>query len=514
MEQFLSTETLLIALLLVAALVAIAVRRLRLPYTVGLVLAGLLITFQRPVDFTLTPELILALFVPPLVFEAAFHLNLAELRQDLPIIVLLTVPGVILTTLIIGGMIGASTTLSLPAAFVFGALISATDPVAVVALFKTLGAPRRLTALVESESLLNDGTALVLFNPVLAAALSGHFNVLEGVVDFVRVAAGGIALGAALGWLTARLMAHIDDYLIETTLTSVLAYGAYLAAERLQVSGVLAVVAAGLIMGNLGPQSMSPTTRIVLFNFWEYVAFLANSFIFLLIGLQVNLPELLGRWPAVGAAIAAVLAARVIIIYGLSWVGNRFRGKRFTASLPKSWQHILSWGGLRGALSLALVLSVPAQFGPERELLRVMTLGVVLFTLLVQGTTMRSLLQHLRIVERMPQQLLYELRHGRLAALRIAEQHLAEEYQKGLLTEHTWHDLRAELERRAQGLAEELHAMVHSEPSLGASEMRAARQEMLRAQRSALMDMQRNGVISEQALERLAAEVDAALAAE
>lgn len=503
MEQFLSTETLIITLLLVIALVAIAVRRLRMPYTVALVIAGLLITSWQPVQFSLTPELILALFVPPLVFEAAFHLSFSDLQRNLRLILLLTVPGVILTTLIVGATTMFGIGLSLPIALVFGALISATDPVAVVALFKTLGAPKRLTVLVESESLLNDGTALVVFNLVLAAALTGNFSLPQGIGDFVRVAAGGTAIGLVLGWAVARLIAHVDDYLIETTLTTVLAFGAYLIADRLGVSGVLAVVAAGLVNGNLGPRGMSPTTRIVLFNFWEYVAFLANSLIFLLIGLQVSLSELLANGQAVAVAIGGVLLARVIVIYGLAWIGGRLGDKT-----PLRWQHILSWGGLRGALSLALALSLPVALGPERELLRVMTFGVVLFTLLVQGLTMGSLLRRLRIGEREPKQLEYEIQHGRLAALRAAEQHLERQYHEGIISTHTWEDLQAEVEMQAAALSKAVHELVHAEPALGESEMREARRELLRAQRSALMNLQHSGVLSDAGLEKLASEID------
>src|SRR5512143_1083862 len=299
MQQFLSTETLIIELLLIVSLVAIGVQRLRVPYTVALVIVGLLLTFQSALQVELTPELILALFVPPLVFEAAFHLNYAELRRNLPAILVLAIPGVILSMLIVGGLLAWLTPLSFPMALVFGALISATDPVAVVALFRSLGLPKRLGILVEGESLLNDGTAIVIFNLVLVVALTGQFNVVEGMADFLRVSAGGGVGGLVLGWLISRLIARIDDYLIETTLTTVLAFGAYLLAERLRFSGVLAVVAAGLINGNIGPQGMSPTTRIVLVNFWEYVAFLANSLVFLLIGLQVNVAALVADWKIV-----------------------------------------------------------------------------------------------------------------------------------------------------------------------------------------------------------------------
>jgi len=415
MQQFLNTETLIIELLLIASLVAIAVRRLHIPYTVALVVVGLLLTTQSTVKFELTPELILALFVPPLVFEAAFHLNFSELRRNLTTILVLAVPGVILTTLIVGGLLSLGTSLSLLPALVFGALIAATDPVAVVALFRLLGVPKRLAVLVEGESLLNDGTALVLFNLMLAVAITGQFSLLNSLADFARVSVSGIVLGLVLGWATSRLIARIDDYLIEITLTTVLAYGAYLLAEQLHISGVLAVVAAGLITGSMGPQGMSPTTRIVLYNFWEYITFLVNSLVFLLIGMQVDIPALLGAWQPILWAIGAVLLARLIVIYGLSWITGRL-----TEPISWRWRHILAWGGLRGALSLALALSLPATFGPDRDLLNTMAFGVALFTLLVQATTMNSLVRRLGIITIDPVQVDYKQRHARLTALRSA----------------------------------------------------------------------------------------------
>ncbi|MBI4771302.1 MAG: Na+/H+ antiporter [Chloroflexi bacterium] len=448
MEQFLQAETLVIELLLVVSLVAIGVRRLRIPYTVALVVVGLLITVQQPPQLTITPELILVLFVPPLVFEAAFHLNFAELRRNLPAILMLAVPGVVITMLMVGGLLLWLTPLSLPAALVFGALIAATDPVAVVALFRAIGVPKRLAVLLEGESLLNDGTAIVVFRLMVAVALTGQFDLLDGLTEFIRVAAGGVITGLVLGWLISRLIARVDDYLIETTLTTVLAFGAYLVAERLHFSGLLAVVAAGLVNGNLGPQGMSPTTRIVLFNFWEYVAFLANSLVFLLIGLQVNLLELLGAWQPILWAVLAVLAARAVVVYGLSLLANLLAGRAPEAPgdpVPFRWQHVMGWGGLRGAISLALALSLPAALGAERSLLLTMAFGVVLFTLLVQGITMRPLVRALRIVTRSQAQEEYEIRHARLTAVRAAEQHLDRLYREGLFSTHAWDVLRAEI---------------------------------------------------------------------
>jgi CPA1 family monovalent cation:H+ antiporter len=506
MEQFLSTETLIIELLLIASMVAIVVRRLHIPYTVALVVVGLLLTVQSDVKFELTPELILALFVPPLVFEAAFHLNLNELRKNATYILIMAVPGVLLTMLIVGGIVWIGTPLSLPIAMVFGALIAATDPVAVVALFRLLGVPKRLAVLVEGESLLNDGTALVLFNLALSIALTQQFNPWTSLANFASVSVGGIVLGLVLGWAISRLIAQIDDYLIEITLTSVLAYGAYLLAERLHFSGVLAVVAAGLITGSLGPQGMSPTTRIVLYNFWEYITFLVNSLVFLLIGLEVDLKALSNAWQAIAWAIGGVLIARIVVIYGLGWLTHRL-----TEPISWRWRHIIAWGGLRGALSLALALSLPASLGTDRYLIRTMAFGVALFTLLIQATTMRPLIQHLKIITIDPAQVEYTQRHARLNALRAAEAHIERRYREGLISTPAWERIRPQIQSQAALLADSIRQFLRVQPKLETEELDIARREILRAQRSAYLGMRVDGVISEDVYEKLAAEVDAAL---
>ena len=385
-SQIVLAEEAIIALLLIASLVAILVRRYRLPYTVGLVGIGLLISaIFEPLPNPISPDIILSLLVPPLVFEAAFHLRVEDLRRDFGLILTLAIPGVILTTLVVGGLIYlANIGITIQLAILFGALIAATDPVAVVALFRRLGVPKRLQVILEGESLLNDGTAIVLFNIMLVVAgIATHETTLSPdsgpglwVAEFLKVAGGGVLAGVVLGMFASQIIGRIDDPLVETTLTTVLAFGSYLVGEHvLGVSGVLAVVAAGIVNGNVGPRGMSATTRVVVFNFWEYAAFLANSFIFLLIGLAIDIRDLLNNLPAIAIAILAVLMARAIGIYGFS---------AFNREIKMRWKHVLYWGGLRGAIALALTLTLPIDVGPEflRQItmLRNMAFGVVLFT--------------------------------------------------------------------------------------------------------------------------------------
>jgi monovalent cation:H+ antiporter, CPA1 family len=506
MNEFILRETVIIELLLVVSVVAIVVRRLRLPYTVALVIVGLFLAIEEPIPLQITPQLILALLVPPLVFEAAFRLDLSQLLRNLPLILVLAIPGVVMTTLMVGAVVAFGAPLTIPVALVFGALISATDPVSVVSMFRSLGVDRRLAIVVEGESLLNDGTAIVAFNLALAMAISGRLEPSAALFDFVTVAAGGTMVGLGLGWVTDRLISRIDDYLIETTLTVILAFGAYLVAESLHVSGVLAVVAAGLVCGNYGPQGMSPTTRIVLDNFWDYVAFLANSMVFLLIGLQIHVTSLVAEWQAVAWAITAVLAARVVVVYGLGWLSGRL-----TETMPLSWLHVLNWSGLRGAICLALALSLPDTLGPQREMLQVMTFGVVLFSLMVQGTTMSSLLRRLHIGIRSPTQIEYEMRRARFTAVRAAEGHLDHLHRQGVVSAHTWEALKPKLSKEAGSLAEAVRDVQIQDPTLEAAELDATRRELLRARRGAYVDLRQGGQISEEVMERLLAEVDAQL---
>ncbi|MEE8391898.1 MAG: Na+/H+ antiporter [Anaerolineae bacterium] len=509
MEEFLAAATIIVLLILVATLVAIAGRRIRLPYTVSLVLVGLFISIQRPLDIKITPELIMVIFVPPLLFEAAFHLDFGMLRDNLTSIIVLAVPGVILTTLLVGGIVALGAGLPLGAALVFGALIAATDPVAVVALFRALGVPRRLAVAVEGESLFNDGTAIVIFQIALVAVLSEVFDPLTGVFDFLRVAVGGMVVGLALGWLVAQLITRVDDSLIVTTLTTLLAYGAYLAAEQLHVSGVLAVVMAGLLSGNVGLAGASSTTKIMLFNLWDYLAFLANSLVFLLIGLSVDLSQLWANVGAIIIAVVAVLASRAVVVYGMSWLAHLGKGR---SRMPLKWRHVLFWGGLRGAISLALALSLPLAL-PQRETLQSMTFGVVLFSLLAQGTTIQLLLKRLGLTERSPHRVAHEVRLGRLFATRAGLRQLERLHREGLLTDEIWGGLRDSYSQDQKLLVEEMNQLFFDHAELEREMLLQARREALQAERVALSDALRRGLLSDHVHEELTTDIDRRLEA-
>ncbi len=496
-------EEIVLGLLLVAVIVSLVSQRLRIPYTVGLMTVGLILTFFGEFPYlTLAPKLILTILVPPLVFEAAFHINMEELRRELGLLLLLTIPGVVLTTFMVGGVVSLGAGIPLSAALVFGALIAATDPVAVVALFRAIGVPRRLQILIEAESLLNDGTAIVLFNLMLTIALTGQFNLASSLLTFTIIAGGGILTGFVMGVVVSRLTSRINDHLIETALTTVVAYGAYVVAEAvLHVSGVLAVVTAGLLMGNIGPRGMSPTTRIVVFNFWEFAAFLANSFVFLLIGLQVKVQLMLDNIQAIVVAIVGVLVARAVSVYILSLTDR---------TLPMKWRHVLFWGGLRGAISLALALSLTSTL-PYRSQLQAMAFGIVLFTIFVEGLTMKPLVQTLGLVETQVSKQSYERLHAKAIALQASHNRLQQLSSSGLLSEYSWRTLQPLIEEQIEGYNETARGILQENPGLRQEELNDAWREALRAQRSMLSSLFHDNIITEEVYNELVSEVDYAI---
>jgi CPA1 family monovalent cation:H+ antiporter len=498
------TEATLLALFIIIILVGIAARYYRLPYTTILVIAGLGLEFLGFLPkIELTPEVVLLLFLPPLAFEAAFHLDLEKLRQDVTPVAVFALFGVMVSMVVAGAVLVFALGFPVEIALLFGTLIAATDPVSVVAVFRELGVAKRLSVLMESESLFNDGTSIVLFRLALAVVLTGAFHPIEGLVEFLRLVLGGMALGFGLGYLTSRFLARIEDYLIEISMTVVLAWGSYLLGEYLGVSGVISVVVAGLVLGNYGGRiSFSPTTKLVLEHVLEFVSFVANSFIFLLIGLQVSLIDLRVNAAAIFVAIVAALLARAVTVYGLAlplrWIAT---------PIPVKWQHLLFWGGLRGGVTLALALSLPATV-PQRETLIIAAFSVVLFTLVVQGLTIRPLVQFLNLVPQHERQQNFEIMRARLLAARAADRRLARLHDQGAIAESTFVALRSDNQVLEQELAEQLDTLYGSYPELKQSELKTAQLESLRAQRSELFELNRRGMISDETYRQLTAQID------
>jgi monovalent cation:H+ antiporter, CPA1 family len=388
-------------LLLVACLIAMLCRRIGLPYIVGLVVAGFLVALlSNGPDLPLSRSLIFNIFLPPLVFEAALQLEWRRFRGELPLTLTFALLGVgVAATVVAAGMhwiIGWSWI----GAALFGVLIAATDPVSVIAAFREMKAEERLSMVVESESLLNDGVAAVGFAVLSAIAAGASQEGTSVVPAFLWAMGGGVLIGLAISGVALLIAGRTEDHLVEITLTTIAAYSSFLIAEHFHASGVIAAVAAGLMVGNVGSMgAISDAGRPYVLSFWEYAAFLANSLVFILIGMNAENQPLrdLGSFAA-AIAIVLVLAGRLISIYPLAALFARSRWR-----LPASYQHTLFWGGLRGALALALALAVPATV-PERNAIIVTAFVVVAFSILVQGLTMPWLIRRFELTAKGPEE--------------------------------------------------------------------------------------------------------------
>ena len=386
-----------------------------IPYTLLLLLVGLGLAVLDVRLINLSPQLILFIFLPPLLFEAAWNLNWKSLKQYSVPVVLYAIVGVVIC---VGSLVWGLQALagaSLATALLVGASLAATDPVSVVALFRELGVDKKLTTVMEGESLFNDGVAVVAFNLLLGIALGlEQFDLSVTVARFLVFVGIGLGVGGLIGFGLSFLTQRFDIPLVEQSLTLVSAYGTYLVAEELGGSGVIAVVATGLILGNFGSRiGMSPRTRVVVSEFWEFMSFFINSIVFLLIGDQVEFQGLLDELDKIAIAIALMLVARAVSVFALGALSNAVTGPDM--DLPLKGQVVLWWGGLRGSVSVALALSVPVVLGDRQEVISIV-FGVMLFTLLVQGLTIKPLLEYLGLLGDQP----LKLEYNQLTARRVA----------------------------------------------------------------------------------------------
>lgn len=399
----------LVVLLGITMLVTGTRRKLPVPFTVILVVIGMLLgnlsqllPFLAPLQgFSLSPEIMLFIFLPALIFESGFALDARQMVKDLPPILILAIPAMLMPTFVVGLGIWWALDIKLIVALVFGALISATDPVAVVALFKELGAPNRLNVLVEGESLLNDATAIVTFSILLGIAVEGGgiaWSDADNIMlEFLRVFIGGALFGVVMGFIVCELLFRMKSG-IEVILTSsvIIAYASFVVAEHsLHVSGVMAVVGSAIALRRFGVTRFRQDATHSISEIWEVIALSCNSLLFLLVGLSVSVGALFDQLVPILIAIGLVLSARALSVYGVV----PFAVKRFRLPhISLGERHIMWWGGLKGGLAIAVVLSIPASL-PERQMLFEITLGVVLFTLLFSAPTIRPLMQLLGLSE-------------------------------------------------------------------------------------------------------------------
>lgn len=393
-----------------------------IPYTLLLVIVGLILALADVRFVTLSPVLILSIFLPPLLFEAAWNMKWADLKRDLVPICLYAVIGVVISITGVAIALNQLAGLALTTALLIGASLSATDPVSVTALFRELGASKRLTTLIEGESLFNDGMAVVAFSFLVSLGVGSELTLQPVLIQLFTVVGIGVGVGSLIGFGISHLTQRFDLPLVEQSLTLVSAYGTYVITDSLGGSGVIGVVTTGLILGNFGSRiGMNPRTRVIVTEFWEFLAFFVNSIVFLLIGDQIQFAIIKDNWVTIAVTVGAMTLTRAIAIYALGFLSNRLANSEIT--LQK--QTVLWWGGLRGAVSIALALSVSASL-PNREAVIATVFGAVLFTLLVQGLTIQPLLKKLQLLGDQPLRQRYLELIARQAALNSVLQYLAQ----------------------------------------------------------------------------------------
>ncbi len=548
METELQVVILVFSLLFLAAVISLLLKRIRLPFTVAILLVGLLLgtlaasqglqpegpagehQTSFATDFfeslrslsNLSPALILFIFLPTLIFESAISLDARKLLQNLVPILVLAIPGLLLSTAIVGAALvwgaGESFGVTWPVALLFGALISATDPVAVVAMFRELGAPPRLTMLVEGESLFNDGTAIVLFNILLGVVTGtvvtsgfGSF-VLRGVWDFAVVFLGGILVGFILAFLFAQIISWVrNDELVEITLTTVLAYASFVIAEHyLHVSGVMSTVAAGVTLASYGRTKISPPVQEFMHRFWQYMAYIANALIFFLVGIvipqRVPFPEWGSYLGPLGITIVAVIVARAVGIYTLvPLVG------RFTERIGFRFKTIMFWGGLRGAVALALALAVanhPDVPDTIRGLFLTLAAGVIMTTLLVNALTIRPLLEFFGL-HKYDRGELFLRGEGMLSVLRQVRGELSRLQEEKSFSPPVLERLGKQYEERVRKLQDELKDLKSQEQGLSTElESSVVLGQCLAIERRAYQEFYAGGLLPEETLKALQHSID------
>jgi monovalent cation:H+ antiporter, CPA1 family len=491
----------ILILLFIGVLVSLLAKTFRQPYSIALVIVGLLIgmvhfpLLEHAKEFitqsTVFQVLVISIFLPTLLGEATLKLPFSHLNENKKPILALAFGGTFISFILIGS--GAYYLLNLPiiVAFTFAALMSATDPISVLSIFKTLGVSKKLTTVIEGESLFNDGIAVVLFTISSVYLLDylnmGWIGLSSGIFLFLKFVIGGLAIGAIFGYAASLLIKPIDNYPLEITISLLLFFGSFFTAEVIHVSGVIAVVVAGLIFGNYGAKiGMSAVTRLNINNFWDVIAFIANSLIFLVVGLEINRIPFENKWGVIILAIIIVLLARSIAVYtSLSFVKN----------ISTKEKHVLNWGGLKGSLSIALALSLPQDF-PGRDDVLIFTFSVVLFSLIIQGLTIKPLISKLKVIKENKRINEYEEVIAKIYRYQEALKDWKDMQERSLLTSTEYEELSNNYKHKIEELQMSLNSLYEKYPMIKEEQKHHAKKDALYREHDAINTLVKRDIIS------------------
>jgi len=494
--------------LMVAALVlAIAAKRAHLPYNVALVVGGMLITLTHllPAVSPLDPEVVFLVCLPALLFEGGFSANLEGIRSNAVPIGLMATVGMLVAIGATGSFLRWGLALPWGPALLLGAILAVTDTVSIMFAFRHAPVPSRLAGIVLGESLFNDGTALVAYAAITRIAEGAQVSAPGLAAEVVLATAGGLAVGVSLGLVGGFVLRHADDPLTEIMATTALAFAAFVGAEQIHVSGAIAAVTAGLAVGYTARHKLSPTSQVALHSFWEYAGFGVNTFLFLSVGLATSPTSLLQNWWPTLVAVGCVFAGRAVAVYlpfgALRWI------KR-SASVPGRWQHVFVIGNIKGALSIALVLGLPAAT-PHRGLLVNVAFGVTFVSLVFQGLLLSRALRALGLIHRDPVSDAASAQRAELIAARAARQELDQLMAHGALPRMAYEHLRGEYQVSIAEAERALRKLYETNLSEGARLLLDVRRRLIDAERNAVSVANRTGLISDEAAERHLARIDA-----
>jgi len=522
----------LLAVFIIAGAVGVFVAKIgHFPYTIALLVAGFAVSLASSAtsgasqilgDIVLTHDVILLVLLPPLLFEGAATTDIDEFQDNLPVILVVAIVGLVASIVFVGfvthqvfiglGLVSGDT-FSLLVAMLFATVVLPTDPVSVLAMFEEIGAPERLSVLVEGESLINDGVAVVIFTTLYSLLQTGRSldyllqpeNFGAVLVDLVYTSLGGAVVGFVAGYAIYSVMRDLDEQMTEIVLTLILAYGAFLLAEHyLHVSGVIATVVAGLLMGNRGAEyAMSPQTKLSVFNTWETGAFIVNTFIFLVIGAKTPVTDIVANAALLVPAVLIVLVGRALVVYPLTNAVNRFVPNQVTLE----YQHVMVWGGLHGSIPIALVLGIQENVVPFAPQMRVLVFGVAAFSLIVQGLTMKPLIEGLGIITTTEEDELYQLLVGRARAVDAALEAAGRLHDESRIPDEVYERFHAEYEAEKADLNDAIARLLSEHPSIRDREQLVGERQVLMQEQSALKAAELDGVITTEVAEHLLEEV-------